>query len=218
MPAASPSFTPGSTRPPARPVRSRFRRVLNGLLALGAVSTVVFVLLTWRLFISPAPSIPDRADVVVVMAGGQGERLETALELMNDGIAPVLALSMGGDEWTDPPEVPVAVRSMCNKPGLSYEVVCLWADPDSTVGEASAWSIEAIARGWKRLVVVTSDSHLTRSMRWFERCFPGAVYGAPAPETIRPYLLVHEWGGVLAQMSIHRECTGSGRLEDTRRK
>ena len=193
---------------PISPSTQKRRRFIWVALAVIAASAVAFCAVTYRLFIDPVLTSSEKVDAVVVLAGGQGERLEKALELMAAGVAPTLALSMGGPEWTRPPEVPIAVRSLCHRSDLAFKVVCVWAEPDSTVGEAGAWASVAADRGWKSLLVVTSDSHLNRSIRWFERCFDGEVYGVPASEAVQLALLVHEWGGVLAQLTIHRRCIG----------
>jgi hypothetical protein len=41
-----------------------------------------------------------------------------------------------------------------------------------------------------------------------ERCFPGQVVVVPATEPLRevPGEVLHEWGGLLAALSIYRSC------------
>jgi hypothetical protein len=52
------------------------------------VVVVAFVGLTAWLFVWPASATPERADAVVVFAGGRGERLRAAMRLIRDGVAP----------------------------------------------------------------------------------------------------------------------------------
>jgi uncharacterized SAM-binding protein YcdF (DUF218 family) len=163
--------------------------VLVGLLAIGVVA------LNLRLFVFPASSTPAHADAVVVLAGGNGERLDRGLELMQRGVASNLVVSTGPDE-------------LCGTQH-AYTVYCFLPDPDDTRGEAEAIARIAAREGWDHLVLVTSDYHATRAKLLLERCFPGTLDVSAAHSDKSPLPLLwaigHEWGG-LAEAALHRDC------------
>jgi hypothetical protein len=82
-----------------------------------AVVSIALVAATARLLLWPKTDSPAGADAVAVLAGGQGERLAKALELIHAGRAPTLVIANGGD-----PKWPEANR-LCSG-ASSLEVVC----------------------------------------------------------------------------------------------
>lgn len=58
------------------------RKMAWTLGALFAVGSIALIAVTARFILWPETDSPARADAVVVLAGGQGERLIKALELM----------------------------------------------------------------------------------------------------------------------------------------
>jgi uncharacterized SAM-binding protein YcdF (DUF218 family) len=115
---------------------------------------------------------PSESDVVVVLAGGRGERLDTALALMDRQIGapgPLLAISNG-----DAPEWPQA-NELCGTAGPDYSVVCFEPDPQTTRGEAMAIAGMAETLGAHRIAIVTSTYHATRARLLVERCLPDGV-------------------------------------------
>ena len=159
--------------------------------------------LTRRHVLAPPSSDPAHADAVVVLAGGTGERLEVALHLMRAGRSDVLVLNRGVD-WYLPEALPI--QKLCREGSPDFEVVCVTALPDSTKGEARVISDLAEQRGWTSLAVVTTDHHISRAARWFERCFDGTVYPVAAPFVTKWPDLRHELLGVAAQLTIDRSC------------
>jgi uncharacterized SAM-binding protein YcdF (DUF218 family) len=153
------------------------------------------VALNLRLFVFPASSTPAHADAVVVFAGGDGERLDKALELVRDGVAPTLVVSTGPD------------RLCSNR--YEFEVICFLPEPADTRGEAEAFGRIAREHGWQHIVMVTSDYHATRAHLLLDRCFPGTVDVTPAGSSKGPVFLLwaigHEWGG-LVESAIHQDC------------
>jgi uncharacterized SAM-binding protein YcdF (DUF218 family) len=107
-------------------------------------------------------------DAVVVHAGGRGERLRRALEMMESGVAPTLVI-MGGsvDQWPE-------AQRLCGQTA-PFEVLCPDPVPGTTLGEARALSELVSARGWKSVVAVTSDYHLRRAHFLDRKCNPGLV-------------------------------------------
>jgi uncharacterized SAM-binding protein YcdF (DUF218 family) len=174
-------------------------RLRRNLFLVGLVAVVVvclgLVALNLRLFVFPASSTPANADAVVVLAGGEGERLDRGLELVRDGVAPALVVSTGPDR-------------LCGN-RYEFEVICFLPDPDDTRGEAAAVGRIADSEGWQRLVLVTSDYHATRARILLERCFPGTVDVSVARSDKGPISLLwaigHEWGG-LVETALDREC------------
>jgi uncharacterized SAM-binding protein YcdF (DUF218 family) len=145
------------------------------------VLAVPFGVLTNRWLIHPVTTNPTSADVVVVLGGGHGERLDTGLALMAAKVAPVLVLSTG-IHWVEPPNVVKAIKDMCAEASVQFE-------------------------GWRRIVVVTTDHHLTRSMRWFHRCVEGELFPVSAPAPTGVSEIAHEWAGTIDQFTFDRTCS-----------
>lgn len=174
-------------------------RVLIGAFCL---LVAAWLAATAVLFFWPDEDSPTRADAVVVLAGSRGQRLEAALRLMRRGVAPVLVISDGFD-----PSVPAANR-LCASGAAGFEVLCFRPEPYSTRGEAEDVATIAARHGWRSLVLVTSDYHVTRARILFERCFPGRVeaVGIRFPRTSLPSLVVSEWAKLVYALAIDRSC------------
>jgi uncharacterized SAM-binding protein YcdF (DUF218 family) len=173
--------------------------VRRNLLVAGVVTAVVVALalvaLNLRLFVYPASSTPAHADAVVVLAGGDGERLDHGLELMRQGVAPTLVASTGPDR-------------LCGNRYV-FEVICFLPHPDDTRGEAESIGRLAREHGWRRLVLVTSDYHATRAGILVGRCVDGTVDVSVAKSGKGPlpmlWAIAHEWGG-LVETALHQDC------------
>ncbi len=167
---------------------------MTGVVVL-AVLALGFVALNLRLFVWPASSTPAHADAVVVLAGGDGERLDKGLELVRAGVAPTLVVSTGPNR-------------LCTNQ-YDFEVYCFLPRPDDTRGEAEAIGRIAAKRGWHHLVLVTSDYHATRARLLVERCFSGTLDVSAAHSNRGPvsflWAIGHEWGG-LAEAALHESC------------
>lgn len=186
---------------------------MGSLLALG----IVLLLASLPLFVLPAVDEPEdlRAepvDAVLVLGGGDGERIGTAT-----GLVPRL-----------PPPSPVLLLSVpygeplltCGSLGTvpEVDVRCLVPEPFTTSGEAAVAVTMAAREGWRRLVVVTSDYHVTRSRVLFTRCAERLapdvrilwVAGDTEPLTPRgAWRVATEWPSLLATPWDHQPaCTG----------
>jgi uncharacterized SAM-binding protein YcdF (DUF218 family) len=169
------------------------------LLVLGSVVAVllvvVLVVVNLELFVWPSTSTISHADAVVVFAGGDGERLQRGLTLVQDGVAPTLVASTG------PPR-------LCNAE-VSFQVICFLPHPNNTRGEAEAFARLAAEHDWKRIVLVTSTYHVTRARLLLGRCYDGSVEIAAATprKGVLGWLsaIAHEWGG-LAESLVRRSC------------
>jgi uncharacterized SAM-binding protein YcdF (DUF218 family) len=183
-----------------RPVLRRALLVL-GLLVVAWV-VVCSVLFVWP----PAESgAPQRADAVVVLAGGLNARLDPALALMRRRVAPVLVVSgaFHGHRW------PKAER-LCSGAyaPLRYRVICSRPRPYSTRGEARMIDRLARAHGWDEVVVVTSTFHVTRAHMLVRRCYDGglAFVGTHTPWWRLPQEFATETGKLAVQLTVKRGC------------
>ena len=171
------------------------RTLLVAVVVLAVLLGVTVIALNLRLFVWPASSTPAHADAVVVLAGGNGERLDKGLELVHDGVSSNLVVSTGPD-------------ALCATQH-DFAVFCFLPDPDDTRGEAEEVARIAEREGWDHLVLVTSDYHATRARLLLERCFAGTVDVSAAHSGKSPLPLLfaigHEWGG-LVEAALHRDC------------
>lgn len=194
-----------TARAASRSLTDRFgRRVVFGGAGI-ALSLVVFVVLTVRWFLITPTEPPDRADAVVVLAGGRGERLSRALELFEEPIADTLVLSVGDEDWQGWPDVEPVCDAGRALP-IDAEVVCFAPEPDSTKGEAAAIGALAAERGWEDLVLVTSSYHLHRAELRLSRCFDGRIHPVAAPSPTTASALLHEWLGTIEAQLLDRSC------------
>lgn len=147
--------------PPRRPGP---RRSLGARLALLLV-VALLALVAW-LYVWPPTGEPLPDGPVVVLGGGEGERLVAALDLVGEPeVGRELVLSEGASaEWE-------SMGRTCRVD----EVRCIEPRPGNTYGEALTVARLARERGWPRLTVVTSDYHVTRTRLYFDRCVDAEV-------------------------------------------
>lgn len=171
------------------------------VLAAAAVVVAAWLVATWVLFLRPREDKPKRADAVVVLSGGRKHRLREGLRLMRAGVAPRLVISDGRARgWRQ------ANRLCAGR--ASFRVICFKPRPYSTQGEAEDTARIAERNGWRSLVVVTSTFHVTRARMLFRRCFPGrvAAVGARSSLLYLPGNVLMEWGKLLYQVTVDRDC------------
>jgi len=149
------------------------RRVLTGIIAILAGTA------GWLLWLVNNPTVVDdpSADAIFVHAGGQGERVEMALQLFDEGAAPVLVLSN-----PEPGSVP---GGLCES---GSAVICVVPSPPDTAGEALSLGKLVDDRGWDRVIVVTSDYHLRRASMLDRSCTHADIVPVEArsPRSARP--------------------------------
>ena len=178
-------------------------RALSALLIIVSLWFVAVALL----FVWPSAKSgpPAHADVVVVLSGGLNRRLDPALKLVQEGVAPVLAISSAFKDpnWTK------AHRLCRGEDGATrFRVLCFAAVPYSTRGEARAIARLARERGWSKIVVVTSTYHVTRARMLIRRCYHGRLWmvGTSAPTSRLPKVWVSETGKLIVQALFEGGC------------
>jgi uncharacterized SAM-binding protein YcdF (DUF218 family) len=180
-----------------RLLRSRvLLAVLAVVLALAAVGG-------W-LLVRPAPDPPGRADVLLVLAGGRGEREIAGARLALAGAAPVLVFSDGGRAGS-------SSGRLCLQRFEGVRILCLHPEASTTRGEARAFAELAGREGWRSVTVVTSSYHRRRAGLLVGRCFPGTVHtvGAPPNGVDGPEIVpfaAREGAAVLAALTLQRGC------------
>jgi uncharacterized SAM-binding protein YcdF (DUF218 family) len=154
-------------------------------------------------------ALPEPADAVVVLGGGTGERLALGLDLVRRGVAPVLVLSDGARRRDERRGAATTGRRLAGVP-QPFEVLVRVPKPYSTRGEARMVAALGAERGWRRIVVATSDYHAPRTRLWFRRCAaPLGVEVVAARSrwglrTLRS--LAHEAGGFAEALLVARGC------------
>jgi uncharacterized SAM-binding protein YcdF (DUF218 family) len=163
---------------------TRWRVVL--VTAVVALCVLLLAIAYTPLIVEPSRALvrndpmPPSADAIVVLGGGTNDdglilpqatdRLLKGLELLNRGIAPVLVLGREADSVgnrlvtprDDHERIVALVRGAGSK-------VVLSGVTHSTRDEAVRTAILYRARGWKRVVVVTSPLHTRRACAAFEK-------------------------------------------------
>lgn len=185
-------------------VRPRPKLLTNAVLVALVAAAVLGAVLSYRWFIDPAVESVETvgtADAVVVFAGSEA-RIETAMELMELGVAPNLVIPNGrSGEIED--------HDLCDKVA-SFQVFCPDSATIDTMGEARVIGRLAEDRGWSSLIAVTSSYHVHRATYQLGLCHDGPVQAvAPTRRIHRDDLvlsLVNEWAGTIAAMTVQRAC------------
>lgn len=111
------------------------------------------------------------ADAVFVYAGDRVVRWLEASELANEGLAPVILLGGGYrgalerrllDQGVRMPSEGEVARAALLQLGHAPETVRILGYTDNTAEEARLLAREVRARGWRRVIVVTSKLHTRR--------------------------------------------------------
>ena len=205
----------GSRWDPAWQWRVRPVRVL-----LAAAALVLLVWLSmpallgaygrWLIHTDP----PCRADVAIVLGGGEGERLGAAVRVWREGRVPAILI-------VDPgiPLLPVyagedsltmgeAKRRIALRRGMPAENVMVLKGPTSTYEEAQASRKYLEARGIRSAIVVTSPFHSRRAGATFRRLYRGSpvrITVETLPLTISQDRPDHWWTREHDQMAVFTE-------------
>ncbi len=135
------------------------------------------------------------ADAIVVLAGGDGERISRALDLIGSGVSSTLVLSIDGNAVWDSSTVEAVGGQVSGFRLLRFD-----PSPPSTEGEARRVGVLAARQGWQSIVLVTSSYHMCRARLWFRRHVGCEVRPAPARARVTPRALFHEVAGLALAM------------------
>ncbi|HLI66666.1 MAG TPA: YdcF family protein [Caulobacteraceae bacterium] len=117
------------------------------------------------------PTDPPTADGVVALTGANDERISVAMKLLADGHAQRLLVSGVNRAATA-----ADIRGVGRAAGHEFDCcVDLGFSAKSTVGNARETADWAHAKGFKSLIVVTSDWHIPRAMLELHEALPEAV-------------------------------------------
>lgn len=154
------------------------------LIAMFAIVAAVFVT-AGRLVVDPgAMRDVEPADAIYVLSGTNAERWLEGYELWREKRAPVILLSAGSRDAGErellrrgvhmPTGAEVARGVLVDQLGVPPEAVEIMpATVDNTAAEAGKLAKLAPARGWRRVVVVTSLAHTRRTRFAMERALEG---------------------------------------------
>jgi hypothetical protein len=148
-----------TTAPPSGRAARRQRRKNIALrwLATAAAFIVLVVVAGLPMYVFPHTDKPARADAVVVLGPATDARIAVGARLVDEGYASHLYISMPPDKmWLDP----------CH----TARDTCFIPKPAKTRGEALFTLDAARTHRWKKVIVVTGDSHVTRARFIFDRC------------------------------------------------
>ena len=166
----------------------RARRLVVAALVLAALAVVAHapaLRLIGRALVVDDPLA--RADAIVVVAGGTPAREEAAATLYREGLAPDVVLS---NQFT-PERVRALIalgarrfdyqgeaRVVLEKHGVpSQVIVALPAPVKTTEAELKVVGEAARARGWRRVILVTSPQHSRRVKLVWSREAPAGIEG-----------------------------------------
>lgn len=136
---------------------------------------------------------PRPADAIVVFAGGVGEtgkagggggyqeRVKQAVDLYEQGWAPVMIFSSG---YTFVFHETQVMRGIAVELGVPEEAVLLESHAANTVDNVQRVAAMLEQRGWRRLLLVSSPYHMRRATLVFRKLAPQiAVTPTPVPES-----------------------------------
>ena len=172
------------------------RRVRLLLIVFAALLAAFCGASAW-LFVFPATGMPARVDAIVV-PGGNGNRIDAALNLARQDRARYLVLSEG--EWVPP--------GLCGTRVRQASVLCFMPDPDTTQGEAEGTARLAREYGFRSIVLVTTPDQTWRAKLRFGRCYAGEIFGVttPLPLIQWPFMIAYQWAATVKAEVVNRGC------------
>jgi hypothetical protein len=169
------------------------------VLSLYVAVYVVIGVLTAVYFVYPRHDSPAPADAIVV-PNGEGGRIQEAGALARAGWAKVLYISVAapGVHPCQPPQAGPL-------PGI--DVLCFRPDPYTLRGEARFIGEVTRQHGWRRLVVVVSNTQVTRARLRIRRCYTGGLRMVTVRVGRRRLVgsTFYEWGALLKAI-VQRGC------------
>ena len=153
---------------------------------------------------SPGSAAVQRpADAVIALAGSDGDRLRTAVRLVEGGMAPILVVSEAYNLNRHEAE-----RLRRSDP--TFQVIWARPSPENTRGEARMIRRLVDEHGWRRIAVITSKYHLVRARLLINRCVHHEVLmiASNPRESVFARLRhwIHECGGLIDAVVLRRGC------------
>jgi uncharacterized SAM-binding protein YcdF (DUF218 family) len=145
------------------------------LVAAGIGFAVGFAHFASAVRASPPDPAP-RADAIVALTGGSQARLRTGVRLLREGRARRLLISGVNRDVRD-----AELFSLLGvEPGLARCCVDIGRAAEDTLGNASEAAAWARRHGYERLILVTDDYHMPRSVAELKLALPNAkLYAYP---------------------------------------
>jgi uncharacterized SAM-binding protein YcdF (DUF218 family) len=163
-----------------KPRRFAARAFLIGILTL-LIATIAAIPYAGRFLVIDEPLEP--ADAILILAGPRTVRWLEGVDLYRSRLAPQVVISPGIVEAAEvqlrargiryPAEADLATDAMVQLGVPAAAISRLPGSVDNTADEAAQMRTLALARGWKRLIVVTSKYHTRRTRFAFAREFRG---------------------------------------------
>ena len=127
-------------------------------------------------YVRPHIDQPRHADAILILGGFGDPRYPFGLDLAAQGWAPNLVVSHGpSDVWE---------RNFCAIPPPRLDLHCFVPDPPTTKGEGRELRRLAAQYGWRTVIVVTFQPHISRARFILEHCFDGDLIMVANPEHI----------------------------------
>jgi uncharacterized SAM-binding protein YcdF (DUF218 family) len=129
---------------------------------------------------------PGQADAIVALTGGE-DRIDVAVRLLTEGHGTRLLIS-GVNEKTSKD----ALRAEAPAPVELYDCcIDIGREARDTIGNATETQTWVATHGFRRLIIVTSNYHMPRSIAELQRVLPGITLVPHAVVTDR--LHVDQW-------------------------
>lgn len=198
------------TAPEMVMVGQRRRLQLCGRMALWCATTLMLWAAAGVAVYSAASGANTlrQADVLFVL-GPPNERVEYAKQLMDEGAADALAISVprSVDDDSRPP--------LCDEQ-RPYRIVCFEPNPFTTQGEARALQRLSRENDWNSAMVLTGQFHVARANVILHRCYEGdlgmlvhaqdlPLLSLTNPKRSLAYLYAYETGAFV-KAAVNQDC------------
>lgn len=141
-------------------MRSLLRFLRYAAFIAAVVFFAGFAVFSERTTRAAPPDPAPRADGIVALTGGGGARIAAAMTLLDDGAGARMLVSGVNPSTTDDD-----VRALAGGEDANFDCcVDLGRAARTTVGNAQEVAAWAREHGYRRLIVVTSDFHMPRSL------------------------------------------------------
>lgn len=162
-------------------LRPAVRRALLALLVLVVLTIAWFLEYGGRYLQHEDPL--QKSDAIFVLAGTRADRALEAIDLYKEGYAPIVVLSPGIVENGEnvlrqrgirfPREDEIQRDALVQSGIPAAAVLAVGGYVDNTAQEANLLRAIAQARGWRRVIIVTSKYHTRRAAFAFRRGLEG---------------------------------------------